>query len=300
MKLPVLKTEDCENITVSELSRFIFRWFKALKNADYYEKTGVTDDGSYHLSSVLKKICPEIVFEYNGKVRNTNFFLKFYEAITRLMQRGLLMYVDTLTTRRTNGLHGLRVRLTSIGEKSDFHDGILILIDDAQEIVNAVKEKAPNLDQNVEMYYLESLRACQGGHYLSSVMSLGAASERAIHCLADAVIKHDESFKKVIEKNKGNISALTRCLGDNVNEIFKSIAVPSFRSELRDKLEGVARIYRLNRNEASHPDDGLQDDWRRDEQECYLNQFRRYVYAVFKAIDILENAGKRNDGNKKS
>ena len=292
MRLSTLKKEECENITVAELSRFIFRWFKELKNADPREKMAVTDDGGYHLSSVLKKKCPEIVIEFNGKVIDERFFLKFYEAISRLTQRGLLMYVDTLTTRRTNGLHGLRVRLTSIGEKSEFQDGILILIDDAQEIVNAVKEKAPNLDQNVETYYLESLRACQGGHYISSVMSLGAASERAIHCLAVAVVKHDESLKNVIEKNKGQISSLTRCLGDNVNQIFKSIAEPSFRSELRDKLNGVARIYRLNRNEASHPDDGLQD-WRRDELECYLNQFRRYVYTVFKAIDILEYAVKR-------
>ena len=294
MGLPTLKKEECENITVAELTRFIFRWLNELKDADTYEKMAVTHDGSYHLSSVLKEICPEIVTAYTGHVSSENFFLKFYEAITRLTQRGLLMYVDTRTTRRKNDLQGLMVHLTSIGEKSDIHHGILILIDDAQEIVNAVKEKVPNLDQNVEMYYLESLRACQGGHYLSSVMSLGAASERAIHCLADAVVKHDDSLKQAIQRKQGNISALTNFLADNVNKIFRSKTKPTFRSELRDKLEGIARIYRLNRNEASHPDDGLQD-WRRDEQECYLNQFRRYVYTVFGAIEILENAEKRND-----
>ena len=47
-------------------------------------------------------------------------------------------------------------------------------------------------------------------------------------------------------------------------------------------------IYRLNRNEAGHPS-SLPQDWQRDEQECYLNQFRRYVCTVFKAIAILEN-----------
>ena len=289
-----MKKEQCEEITVAELARFIFRWLKEIKKADIREEMAVMDNGGYHLSSVLKNICPEIVNKHSGNVQNASFFLKFYEAISRLTQRGLLMYVDTLTTRRTNGLHGLRVRLTSVGEKSEFQDGILILIDDAMEIVNAVKAKVPNLDQNVERCYLESLRACQGGHYPSSVMSLGAASERAIHCLAVAVVEHDESLKKVIEKNKGNISSLTRCLGENVNHIFKSITEPTFRSELRDKLEGIARIYRLNRNEAIHSDDGL-EDWKRSEQECYLNQFRRYVYTVFKAIEILENAGKRKD-----
>ena len=294
MRLTTLKKEQCEEITVAELAKFIFRWLKEIKKADIREKMAVTDDGGYHLSSVLREICPEIVNKHSGNVQSESFFLKFYEAITRLTQQGLLMYVDTRTTSKTNGLHGLRVRLTSVGEKSEFQDGILILIDDPQEIVNDVKEKVPNLDQNVERCYLESLRACQGGHYLSSVMSLGAASERAIHCLAVAVVEHDENFKKVIEKNRGNISSLTKCLGENVNHIFKSIAEPTFRSELRDKLEGIARIYRLNRNEAIHSDDGL-ENWIRSEQECYLNQFRRYVFTIFKAIDILENAGKRKD-----
>ena len=60
MRLSTLKKEECENITVAELSRFIFRWFKELKNADPREKMAVTDDGGYHLSSVLKKNVPRL------------------------------------------------------------------------------------------------------------------------------------------------------------------------------------------------------------------------------------------------
>ena len=273
---PLLNAEQRKQISVPELARFIFRLVKD-------EKVDIRN-----LTSLHEQLCPKNIY---GREGDKSFWLKFYESIARLKQRGLLMDV------RAGFPNELNVCLTSVGQKSDFHDGILILIDDAQEIVNAVKEKAPNLDQNVEKYYLESLRACQGGHYLSSVMSLGAASERAIHCLADAVVKHNENIKKIIEKNKGNVSALTRWLGENVNQIFKSISEPTFRSELRDKLEGVARIYRLNRNEASHPDDGLHD-WQRNEQECYLNQFRRYVYTIFRAIDILENAEQQTNAEK--
>ena len=270
---PLLNTEQRKQISVPELARFIFRLIKE-------EKVNVRD-----LANLHEQLCPE---NKQGREDDKSFWLKFYESIARLKQRGLLMDV------RARFPNELNVCLTSVGQKSDFHDGILILIDDAQEIVNAVKKKAPNLDHNVEKYYLESLRACQGGHHLSSVISLGAASERAIHCLAEAVVKHDANLQNAIDNKKGNISILTRWLGDNVNQIFKSISEPTFRSELRDKLEGVARIYRLNRNEAGHPS-SLPQDWQRDEQECFLNQFRRYVYTIFRAIDILENAEQRKD-----
>lgn len=81
------------------------------------------------------------------------------------------------------------------------------------------------------------------------------------------------------------MASLTHYLSQNINRIFGSIDA-AFRSELRDKLEGIARIYRLNRNEAGHPD-SISQDWQRDEQENYLNQIRRYVGTIFQAIDIL-------------
>ena len=265
---PLLDPEQREQITVAELARFIFRLAKEEKISFDY------------LPFLQEQLCPENKVRY--QVEDKSFSLKFYEAIAQLKQRGLLMDVIRFFP------HGLSAHLTSVGEKSDFHDGILILIDDAHEVVNSVKEKIPNLDPVVEQYYLESLRTCQEGFYISSVICLGAASERAINCLAEAVIKRDASYQADIDSQR-SISALTRYFSQNVNQIFKSITDPTFRSELRDKLEGMARIYRLNRNDAGHPN-SLPQDWQRDEQESSLNQFRRYVLTVFKAIDILSTA----------
>ena len=266
---PLLDPEQREQITVAELARFIFRLAKEEK---------ISFD---HLPFLQEQLYPENKAGYY--VEDKSFFLKFYEAIAQLKRRGLLM--DVMTT----GIpHRISTCFTSVGEKSDFHDGILILIDDAHEVVNSLKEKIPNLDPVVEQYYLESLRTCQEGFYISSVICLGAASERAINCLAEAVIKRDASYQADIDSQR-SISALTRYFSQNVNQIFKSITDPTFRSELRDKLEGMARIYRLNRNDAGHPN-SLPQDWQRDEQESSLNQFRRYVLTVFKAIDILSTA----------
>ena len=261
----LLSREQREQMTVAELARFIFRLAKEEEVFD-------------NLPYLQERLCPENKFGYAYGDRS--FFLKFYEAIAQLKRRGLL--VDMVEPDKPLEPY---LRLTSVGEKSDINDEILILIDDAHEIVNSLKEKIPYLDPVVEQYYLESLRTCQEGCYIASVICLGAASERAINCLAEAVVNRDANYEADIEKQQG-ISALTRYFLQNVNPIFKPIADSAFRSELKDKLEGMARIYRLNRNEAGHPS-SVRQEWQRDEQESNLNQFRRYVLTIFQAIDSL-------------
>lgn len=178
--------------------------------------------------------------------------------------------------------------LTSVGQESDFHDGILILIDAPQQIVNAIKMEVPNLDPVVEQYYLESLRACQEDINISSVICLGAASERAINCLAEAVKQHAPQYQSDID-NCNSIAPLVRVLLDKskniINQVFIPLADRGFASQLKDKLEGIARIYRINRNEAGHPT--TIQNWNREEQQGNLSQFRAYVKTIFKAIDYI-------------
>lgn len=265
-----LEKEQREKINVPELAMQIFRYLKIVKACS--------------LPRLQQKICPENKVGYVEE--DKSFSRKFSEAIAQLKRQGLLM--DEVPMDATfNQLP--KVQLTSVGERSNADDEVLILIDDAQEIINKIKGEIPNLDDVVEQYFLESLRTCQEGCYIASVICLGAASERAINCLADAVIKHDECHRNNIETHRQPISKLTQHLLSKLKEYFNPI---ENRAELRRQLEGMAMIYRLNRNEAGHPN-SLPQDWQRDEQECYLNQFRRYVCTVFKAIDILEN-GKQN------
>ena len=284
---PLLDPAQREKISVPELARHILCHLKlfvekARDHGSGYHFSGGVE--TFSLPSLQEQICPEN--KVGCEVKDSTFSQKCYEAIALLKRRGLLMDVIT-SNNRAPSLH-----LTSVGERSDFDDGSLILIDDAQEIVNKVKGEVPNLDDVVEQYFLESLRTCQEGCYIASVICLGAASERAINCLAKAVIKHDDNRRQDIE-NQRSISALTNYLLDNVKQIFKTIADIAFPLELRDKLGGMAAIYRRNRNDAGHPN-SVSHVWRRDNQECFLNEFRRYVCTVFKAIAILEN-GKQNE-----
>lgn len=287
--MPLLDLEQSEEVTISDLEKLILREIKAELAEDAKRKQynpQHVEEEALDLPALLKGIATT---KKPGGASNRAFKLKFYEAIARLKRRGLLM--DVVGTPGYSSRHG--VYLTSVGERSDFDDGIIILIDDAQEIVNKIKEEIPDLDDVVEQYFLESLRTCQDGCYIASVICLGAASERVINCLAEAVINHDDSRREDI-KNQRSISALTNYFLANVHQIFKSIADTAFQRELKDKLGGMAMIYRLNRNEAGHPS-SLPQDWQRDDQECCLNQFRRYVCTVFKAIGILEN-GKQKEG----
>ena len=161
-----LDREQREQMTVAELARFIFRLAKEGEAIFKF---------SNHFNSLPKlqeQLCPEN--KAGNRPGDMGFFRKFYEAVARLNRRGLLMDIVVWDDPFCIGSD-----LTSAGEKSDFHDGILILIDDAHEIVNSLKEELPKLDPVVEQYYLESLRTCQEGFYISSVICLGAASERA-------------------------------------------------------------------------------------------------------------------------
>ena len=110
-----------------------------------------------------------------------------------------------------------------------------------------------------------------------------------IYCLRDAVVNHYPNTKYQTDIEKITmIAPLRKYLVDNIKGIFSSIAGANraFRSRLRDKLNGIGEIYRLNRNEAGHPDE-VEQDWDRVEVETYLIGFRRYIPTVYEAIDLL-------------
>ena len=176
--------------SIEELARIIFRFVKEETNKRMSKRTR----SNFGLEYMQETLCPVNKPSYAPK--DLPFCLKFYEAIARLKQRGLLMEANSQCFGSTSAD---AVCLTSVGEKSDFDEGILILIDDACEVVQALKQNICNLDPVVEQYYLESLRTCQNGAYISSVICLGAASERTINCLAEAVVQCNPGCKHDID-----------------------------------------------------------------------------------------------------
>ena len=129
--------------------------------------------------------------------------VKLLEAIGLLERRGLVIRESSYPLPFFNPEEKAIVYFTSIGMKSDFDNEILLLVDKPKGIVDALEQKVGKLDSVVRQYYLESLRAYQEGLYISSVICLGAASERAIHWLAESLESYSNQYQGEIKKRRG-------------------------------------------------------------------------------------------------
>ena len=210
------------------------------------------------------------------------------EAITLLERRGLV--VRNVPRQGRGGFEDqFVVYLTSIGIKSKIDDEVILLVDRPKEIVGKFEDSVESLDAIVRQYYLESLRAYQEGLYISSVICLGAASERAMHWLAESIESYSEKYRRKIEtRRKGNISDLTGYLSHSVIPMIFAVD-EEFGGELKELLDGLGTLYRKNRNKAGHPQ-SIRQSWSREDQEILLLQFRRYITTICEAIQRLKSS----------
>ena len=120
------------------------------------------------------------------------------EAIALLERRGLVVR-NIPEGRRGGPKDQFAVYLTSIGMKSNIDGEVILLVDKPEEIAQALEEEVGALDDIIRQYYIESLRAFQVGLYISSVICLGAASERAIHWLAESIEPYSGPIKQELK-----------------------------------------------------------------------------------------------------
>ena len=259
------------NRDVESLAKVLFHNLK--KNSKTYL------DGS-DFSHYVEELGSPLFSKENHRLSHSDH-AKVLEAVTLLERRGLV--VRNIPGRLRGGYKDqFVVYLTSIGEKSDFDDEVLLLVDKPEEIVGALEQKVGDLDKVVRQYYLESLRAYQEELYISSVICLGAASERAILWLAESIESFCSKYQQPIQKRRRNISDLTKYLsGSILGDIFPNDA--TFETELRKRLVLLGDLYRENRNEAGHPKT-VDQSWLGEDQEILLIHFRRYITTICEAI----------------
>lgn len=174
------------------------------------------------------------------------------------------------------------IHLTSIGIKSRIDDEAILLVDKPEEIVIALEQKVGDLDEVVRQYYLERIRAFQAGLYISSVIDLGIASERAILWLAESIESSYPKYQQPIQKRRRYISDLTKYLsGSILSDIFPNDT--TFETELRKRLVLLGDLYRENRNDRGHPQT-VDQSWLGEDQEILLIHFRRYITTICGAI----------------
>ena len=263
--------QKVREMDVVSLAKFVFRYLKDNLSSDPSKQ-----EFFYPVEDLRKALFPDGI-----KNKSCSDHATLAEAVALLERRGLLVR-DFSYPLRPMSEDAFIVYLTSIGEKSDFDDEVLLLVDKPEEIVGALEQKVGDLDEVVRQYYLESLRAYQEGLYISSVICLGAASERAILWLAESIESFCSKYQQPIQKRRRNISDLTKYLsGSILSDIFPNDA--TFETELRKRLVLLGDLYRENRNEAGHPKT-VDQSWLGEDQEILLIHFRRYITTICEAI----------------
>ena len=270
------KRREVQSMDVDSFTVFLFRWLKENLN---------TDSMDYRRDFCGIQNLGRGLFPVRGGSRHDisdEDHFKLSEAIAYLERRRLLVRVFD-RPEKTFVKEEHVICLTSIGVNSDVDDAVLLLVDKPEETVAALEQKIGGLDDVVRQYYLESLRAYQEKLYFSSVICLGAASERAVHWLTEAIEANWGQYQTTIRKKRdGSIAKLIEHL---INDVIPYVFSHDkhFVRELLKCLKNLADVYRENRNEAGHPKT-LDQGWTNEDQEILLVHFRRFITAITKAV----------------
>ena len=276
------KQQQFREMAVESQARIVFRYLKD----EYRSNTGCYEDGRYKEYYSTESLREAIFFSRKTTKQSNRDYGMVLEATILLERRGLVVRDCPYPLDTKGAKNSYMVYLTSIGIKSDFHDSVLLLVDKPEEIVREVEQKVGELDDIVRQYYLESLRAFQEGLYISSVICLGAASERSILWLAESIESYCDKYQEPIQKNRRYISDLTKYLsGSMIDDIFPDDE--TFKREMRTRLTLLGSLYRENRNEAGHPKT-VDQSWLGEDQEILLIHFRRYITTICEAVERLK------------
>ncbi|AFY61450.1 hypothetical protein [Synechococcus sp. PCC 6312] len=148
----------------------------------------------------------------------------------------------------------------------------------------------PNIDDVIISYLEESLKAFRIHCHLSSVITLGCASEKAILLLIEA-------YKVAISNptQQANFAKKTDTLAikrkhDEFQNLLNAKISPLLPKELKENLDnyliGLFSIIRSTRNDAGHPSG---KEIRREHLYAYLATFPEYLKKVYALIDWLNN-----------
>lgn len=152
-----------------------------------------------------------------------------------------------------------------------------------------LNNEIPDLNEVILAYLEESIQTYNINQLLSSTITLGCASEKALLILIDTYGKSFEdeekgkTFRKKIEKKF--IKAKFEIFNDDLKRNIQK--VPSeLREDYQNTLTGIFEMIRRNRNEAGHPTGKKVD---KEILFSHLQVFIPYCKYVYRLIDYFEN-----------
>lgn len=145
-----------------------------------------------------------------------------------------------------------------------------------------------DIDDIVLLYLRESLQTFARGSYLSSVLTLGVASERCVDLLETAcaeAISNPEK-KSAFAKSIKNSGRSVKRRFDTVRELLLGQDLtPELKDALDIQLSGIFTLMRYTRNDAGHPTGRVFD---RDTAHAGLLLFPQYCKRVYDLVTYLQ------------
>ncbi|WP_414755913.1 hypothetical protein [Anabaena sp. CCY 9910] len=146
----------------------------------------------------------------------------------------------------------------------------------------------PNIDDVILAYLEESLKAFRIHCLLSSVITLGCASEKAILLLIEACKAAISNPTEQTDFEKKTDTIAIKRKHDEFQNILKTKIMPSLPKDLKENLDnyliGLFSIIRSTRNDAGHP---TGKEIRREPLYAYLVTFPEYLKKVYELINWL-------------
>jgi len=159
---------------------------------------------------------------------------------------------------------------------------------DSTGYLRRIKDVVPNLDPIIETYLAESIRTYNINQLLSSTITLGCASERAILMLID---KFEQSFKDIAKRTTFSKRIAGKFIKTQFDEVHRAILLIltelpyNLRENYATMLPGVFQLIRYNRNEAGHPTGKHVD---KDTLFANLQVFIQYCKYIYELMDYFD------------
>ncbi len=160
---------------------------------------------------------------------------------------------------------------------------------DPSRYIERIKKAIPQLDNVIEAYLTESIRTYNINQLLSSTITLGCASEKALLILIDT---YKDTFKHASAKERFTKKVEGKFIKTQFYEFDKDFRrnISQLPYELRENysntLLGVFEMIRKNRNSAGHPT-GKQVD--KETLFANLQVFIPYCKYVYSLAGYFEN-----------
>lgn len=129
---------------------------------------------------------------------------------------------------------------------------------DPDAYIGLLGEMVPNLDPVIEQYIFEGLNCFRSRLFFASTVMLGAAAEKAILLLLEAIAKSvgDQQKKKEVERllDGARLPAIFDKIMETLTPLTKKDIIPySIHQGCNEHLMSLFEMIRVQRNDAVHP-----------------------------------------------